>query len=526
MMSDPVETSWVTSKEILAETNISRATLNNYIKMGILPKPEVKKTEAGSRGTRQMGYFPKSVLGRIEIVKRLKREGNSMEEIARIFHDMPTVMENVREEPLAEAVPHQDRRDAAAMLEPLNDDHLKLTIENIQSPAYLVNYNFEIEWINTEAENLIFNTAVRSISHLEARNVFKLFFNWEFSQRVRNWQEIITFHLKVAKSNLPRSRINTLYEGISDKEIEFLVNGYDYAIPFSDKNVNTTPLRLADNEGAEEYFEVHTLFFREGIFFLYVPTDSSSQEVTDLLSTRERLINELLKRQLPSLVSLCVLVADMQDSVKISSELLPGEYFSMVNDLWKALSDTFDKYGGICGKHAGDGMLHYFIKKPGANYVMNAINCALELKEKTRIFSNELKMRKGWFNDIFLNVGINEGQEYFGTVRSTSNIEFTALGDSINYAGRLSDFARYGSIWTTKNVIIKLTQEELDSIRFGVYRREHDREVFVENSFMRVVDLLDEKERDSRKFVDIAALPITEIVEKDKISPQSQQASF
>jgi adenylate cyclase len=518
-MLEPEETSWVTSKEIMDRTDISRATLNNYIKMGILPRPEIKKTQAGTRGARRMGYFPESVLARIETVKRLKRRGKPMDEIARILHAVPHGSASATDQSGRPNVAGIEGGGAHASSGPGEDDGLKLTIENIKSPAYLVNYNFEVEWINGEAEDVIFNASVRSISHLEARNVFKMFFNWEFSQRVQNWQEVITFHLKVAKSSLPRSRISSLYEGISASEVEFLEKGYDYAIPFPDKNINTTPLRMLVAGSGGEYFEVHTLFFREGVFFLYVPSDRDSQEVTSLLSIRERLINELIKRQLPSLVSLCVLVADMQDSVKISSELLPAEYFSMVNDLWKTLSDIFEKYGGICGKHAGDGLLHYFIKKPGSNYIMNTINCALELKEKTKIFSNELRIRKGWLNDIFLNVGINEGQEYFGTIRSTSNIEFTALGDSINYAGRLSDFARYGSIWTTKNVIIKLTPEELETIRFGVYRREREREVFVENSFMRVVDLLDQSEHTRRKFVDIATLPITEVVEKTRLDP-------
>ena len=235
---------------------------------------------------------------------------------------------------------------------------------------------------------------------------------------------------------------------------------------------------------------------------------------------REKLISEILKRQLPSLVSLCVLMADMQDSLKISSELLPSEYFSLVNDLWKALASTFEKYGGIAGKHVGDGVVYYFIKKPGSNYIINSIQCALEVKEKTRKFSNDIKLRKGWLNDIFLNIGINEGQEYFGTIRSTSNIEFTALGDSINYAGRLSDFARYGSIWTTKNVIVKLSPQEMESVRFGVYRQENDRQVFVENSFMRVVDLLDQTDRNRGKFMDIGNLPITEIVENGSGNPR------
>ena len=163
-------------------------------------------------------------------------------------------------------------------------------------------------------------------------------------------------------------------------------------------------------------------------------------------------------------------------------------------------------------------MLHYFIKKPDSNYLMDAIHCALELREKTKVFSKEMKLKKGWFNDLFLNVGINEGQEFFGTIRSASNIEFTALGDSINYAGRLSDFARFGKIWTTKNVIIKLTEEELSSLCFGVSRKEADHERFVENSFLRVIDLMDSTRNEGNKFADIATLPITEIVGIQDIS--------
>ena len=215
-----------------------------------------------------------------------------------------------------------------------------------------------------------------------------------------------------------------------------------------------------------------------------------------------------------SLVSLCILVADIQDSVKICAELPPEEYFQLVNALYKAVGESFEKHNGIYGKHAGDGMLYYFIKKPGTNYIVDAIDCALEIREKVMEFSSGWKLKKGWFNDIYLNIAINEGQEFFGAIHSSSNVEFTALGDSINYTGRLSDFARYGSIWTTKNVISKLTQEECRKIRFGVYRKQKDHQVFLPNSFSRIIELASEMDSDYSRFLDIATLPITEIVEK------------
>ena len=79
--------SLITSKEILDKTGISRATLNNYIKMGILPKPIVRRPGPEQKGIKQIGFFPASVLDSILKVKLLKQQGKSMEEIAFHFHD-------------------------------------------------------------------------------------------------------------------------------------------------------------------------------------------------------------------------------------------------------------------------------------------------------------------------------------------------------------------------------------------------------------------------------------------------------
>ena len=55
----------ITSKDIIEKTGISRATLNNYIKMGILPKPIVGPPGPDQKGVKQIGYFPVSVLDSI-----------------------------------------------------------------------------------------------------------------------------------------------------------------------------------------------------------------------------------------------------------------------------------------------------------------------------------------------------------------------------------------------------------------------------------------------------------------------------
>ena len=72
----------LSSKHILDITKISRATLNNYIKYGMLSKPIVSKPDLVSTGPRQLGYFPDDTIARIHAISKLKQEGYSMSEIA------------------------------------------------------------------------------------------------------------------------------------------------------------------------------------------------------------------------------------------------------------------------------------------------------------------------------------------------------------------------------------------------------------------------------------------------------------
>jgi len=555
-MSDPVKTGLVTSKTILEKTGISRATLNNYIKMGILPKPIVKKGGPELKGVKQIGYFSENAIELINTVKRLKREGKTMAEIVRQLStgkeldadttEQKTLRSGDEENEIASEhlqpekrylptmeeiaqkfkdlpsydVPQNKEPDQQKNLEQRGavrrrvENELKLSIGELRTPAYLINHNFELEWVNKEAEEQIFNKTISSIVDIASRNIFKLFFSWDFHIHLRNWEEIVAAHMAIVKNKIDKNNIANLYNGITDKETRFLEKIYDVEASFSEDAAHNTPVSFIGRDGDQRSYQIYTMSFREGIFCVFVPTDHSAHELMKILANRGRVISELLNQRMPSLISLCVLVADIQDSVKICGELLPEEYFEMVNDLWKTVGCSFENYNGIYGKHAGDGMLYYFLKRPGTNYIMDTINCALEMREKMKEFSSNWRLRKGWFNDIYLNTAINEGQEFFGAIHSATNVEFTALGDSINYTGRLSDFARYGSIWTTKNVISKLSQEDRSRIRFGVHHRDRDREVFLESSFSRIMDLMGEKGQDYSQFMDVATLPITEIIER------------
>jgi class 3 adenylate cyclase/DNA-binding transcriptional MerR regulator len=72
----------LTSKEIIERTGISRATLNNYIASGLVPRPQVLPPGPEDGAAPRIGYFPDDTVARVEAIQRLKREGWSIARIA------------------------------------------------------------------------------------------------------------------------------------------------------------------------------------------------------------------------------------------------------------------------------------------------------------------------------------------------------------------------------------------------------------------------------------------------------------
>ncbi|MDY6974187.1 MAG: hypothetical protein SV775_18010, partial [Thermodesulfobacteriota bacterium] len=189
-MPDFTPENWITSREILEETSISRSTLNNYIRMKIVPKPLVKKPTDVSKGTKRIGYFSIGVLGRIRLVKKLKQEGNSMEDIVSLLKDIPI---DACQGDNRLSYYDSDRRGCEVEDgdESVVGETLRVSIEEVRYPAYLMNYSFQVEWINRQAERKIFMQAVSLIKEKEYRNIFKLFFHWELQDLLRNWRDLV-----------------------------------------------------------------------------------------------------------------------------------------------------------------------------------------------------------------------------------------------------------------------------------------------------------------------------------------------
>jgi class 3 adenylate cyclase len=423
----------------------------------------------------------------IEEVRRLKQEGLSMAQIIDRLSGAPQPA-------------------AATQTAPLH-----LTLDDIGHPAYMLNQNFELVWINAHGQQSLFGGHLELPQTSDARSLFRLL----PVGRDDAWSSLLHFHIGIAKARLSPEAFGNLCRGLDPVTYARLQAAYIETDPEPVQPVVQSSVLLPARGGGRECFHTaYASFFREGIFIVLVPETEHANEMLSLLARRDEVIRGLLRKRLPVLTNLAVLVADLQSSVKICSELPPEEYFELINEIWRVLAPVFRRHKGTYGKHVGDGMVYYFFPQPDSDYLMNALSCALEVRQEIQHLSKAWQIRKQWFNELFLNTGITEGQEWLGTYQSPTSVEFVVLGDTINQAARVSDFARHGSVWVTKSLIGKLPAEERARVAFGVRRRAPEgREVFVASSFSQVSTLLEQEGARMEKLRDIATLPITEIVE-------------
>lgn len=495
----------LSSKDLMDQTGISRATLNNYIQLGLLPKPQVRPAISGGRATR-MGFFPSSALDIIRDINALKSEGYAMSDIqTKLTADQKSV---VTEPTPIHPVPQQ--LDATA-----GPGGMRLTLDQVEHPAYLVNPMFEVEWLNDAAKDKVLGHGQQLSADIKERSLFALLMDETSKVRAAGgFEDVLSFHLAVAKNRMARRQLLSLDTDLSDEDLDRLTRLYEDVEPVGHGRVVHAQANLGAPGGADDWYNVYVSFFREGIFFAYSPMAAAEDDLMALLARRDIVIKDLMKKRRPYLTPLAVLVADLQDSVKICAELPPEEYFELINDIWGAMEPKLRQYYATHGKHVGDGMVYYFFPQPDCNYVVNAIRCAQEMKETMAEISKAWKKRKNWLNDLQLNIGLVEGQEWFGTYQTPTHIECTVLGDTINQAGRLSDFAREGSIWVTKAMLGQVPGKDRGAIRYGIRRRdETGGDLLIPETFSRVANLVDLDNPKYEKFRDIAVLPVAEVLD-------------
>ena len=488
--------SLLNSKELLEKTGISRATLNNYIAFGIVPRPEVLPPQPQDGAAPRIGYFPEETVQRVAEIQRLKQEGWSMSRIAAHFGAAPPLPET--QEPTdARATPSPDR---AAPSGPRREMPPQLSIDEIAHPAYLVGSDFRVLWFNAASAGVLGAAA-------GGENVLgQLLRAPAASASARD--QILRFHLAVA-----RQHGATTAHLVHDLPAQQRAELERLALQARPPSGGFVAHDCVSGASSPEDHCVYAIRFREGILFVHVPRGPATDEVASLVRASELGVGDLRRKRLPVLSDVAVVVMDLQHAPRIWSALPAEEYFELINQIWLAADPIVRRHRGTQGKHPRDGLACYFLRQRDASHAWNALLAAREMREAMRRLSKEWQLRKGWSTELRMGTGIDEGQQWVGTLRSGAGAEFTMYGETLTRATALSAFARGGAIWATKDLLAKLTPQERQLLKWGIHRRDKEgHDVFVPGVFS-TIERLAAPEAVADQWRELAGLAITEIVE-------------
>jgi adenylate cyclase len=138
-------------------------------------------------------------------------------------------------------------------------------------------------------------------------------------------------------------------------------------------------------------------------------------------------------------IDVSVLFVDVRGSTAIAERLAPEEFTRLMSRFYGAAAEVIDESDGIVDKFLGDGAVALFIPGfVGADHAAHAITAARGLLECTRDESGE-----PW---VPVGAAVHTGRSFVGALGEGDARDFTALGDTVNIAARLTDLAGPGEI--------------------------------------------------------------------------------
>lgn len=163
-----------------------------------------------------------------------------------------------------------------------------------------------------------------------------------------------------------------------------------------------------------------------------------------------------------------VLFTDIQGFTGISEHFNPQEIVHFLNNYFEKVEQIIFQSQGMLDKYTGDGIMAIFgAPVEDKNHAVFACNAALEFKN----LSNLKIETEEHTIPLITRVGINSGRIIVGNIGSSSRMDYTAIGDTVNLSSRLEGVNK---IYGTQNIVSQTTHEfvkdtflcrELDYIR-------------------------------------------------------------
>lgn len=133
----------------------------------------------------------------------------------------------------------------------------------------------------------------------------------------------------------------------------------------------------------------------------------------------------------------------------LAENMLPRMAFDNLKRSLATISDMIHSYGGIIDKTLGDGLLCYFgyrfdSDSSTSDHAEQALRCAIRIQEEN--LRRNIECAAAGDPVYPLRIGINTASCYLGDLGSGSRIDFTVVGNGVNFAKRLEGACEMHSV--------------------------------------------------------------------------------
>ncbi len=149
---------------------------------------------------------------------------------------------------------------------------------------------------------------------------------------------------------------------------------------------------------------------------------------------------------------LAVLFADLRGFTSFAERAGPTRTVEMLNEHFEKLEAVVFNHGGILDKFVGDALMAtwgYPLKHD--DYTVMAVKCALEMQNQLAELA-VTRVSRG-LEAVGMGIAIHVGEAVVGCIGSNRRMDFTAIGDTVNLAARMSGLAKPGEVLVSHELV-------------------------------------------------------------------------
>jgi class 3 adenylate cyclase len=160
-----------------------------------------------------------------------------------------------------------------------------------------------------------------------------------------------------------------------------------------------------------------------------------------------------------------MLFGDLESSSQLARRLSTASYFSLARRMVRAADECVVDNGGIVGRHAGDGVVAFFLAET-AGSESKAARCCIEAAHDLRAALSDVATRSDLApEDLLMRFGLHWGSTpYVGQIATSGRTEVTAFGDEVNEGARIEACATGGRTLASKDLVERLEPDDAGAL--------------------------------------------------------------